>query len=177
MKSAKILCIISFMLMVLLYGCVTSTTMIEQLKKEIPQAQAFVEKHTENLALLVEIQDRLIDVRYTFNKTDKVYIQHYVDGRWQAQAKITSLHETTLLSRYEKNAILEILEDIDHKLAYIRIDSVLTEIIYMEYNRGRNASELVICNEDPLVLASYTGMYIEWIDDKWAAMIYYWQRG
>ena len=161
----------------LLYGCISSNDMINDMKERIPLAREFIEAHEKNLIVLLSIQNRLDGVIYTFSQDESIREYVYSEGLWGSLVTETSISHFEDLSETEVTAVTQILRSIDCDFTFIHICPEFTQILFMENNKGRHVTDFLIRNDDIHRLSLYSDYYVDQINQEWSISISYWQRG
>ncbi|MCL2046912.1 MAG: hypothetical protein FWG88_11075 [Oscillospiraceae bacterium] len=158
-------------------GCKSQKSMMEDMKKEIPNAVKFVEEHEENLSFLLDIQNRLDDVTFVFTRNEVVNMHEARNGGSYKRLYSVSMDECTLIDEKEKDAITSIFNVLDNSGYLIEVTPEFIQIIYQEMSQGKSIVSLRIENRDNFNYNVSNTFTYEIVNETWTITVFARQRG
>ena len=161
----------------LLCGCVSSDDMMNEMKEQLPNVRAFIDLNADSLAVLISTQRRLEDIVIEVAKDEYARVFDYSNGKWGALSTETSLSDASILFDDERNAIIDILSQIEDSNACVQIFPELILILYISQSRERQVADMIIRRGDHYRSYDSGNYFHERIDDYWSMEILLSKRG
>ena len=143
---------------------------LKEMEGLIPGAIRFVEDNEEDLAVILEIQERLTDAHYSIDlSTVTVY-----PGYSSKPSEETSVTKADFLSEREKEAIKNVCLSAEYNLFHIYITPDVTEMFYGDTSGVRFAELRIASSPSPSRLYSLlNGLHLyEQVNDNWYVLVY-----
>jgi len=172
--TVMLACVVSAILL-FATGCATTTGMLDQMKKHIPEAAQFVDDYEGDLSVILGIQSRLTDVEYDFFQNGKVGI-NYLSDTAPYKNEDTTIDSCDFLSEKEKQVIQNLLSGLGEGGYCISVGPSETMVIYRGVGRGAISTDLRITDAmDKANSSNIYASYCEQINDVWYARIVSWK--
>ncbi|MCL2046902.1 MAG: hypothetical protein FWG88_11025 [Oscillospiraceae bacterium] len=168
--------VVCLLLLFVSSGCKSQKSMMEDMKKEIPNAVKFIEENENNLSTLLNIQNCLNDISYVFYRDNSMSIFEYVDGSTYKRVNSYDNHSEVLISIDENDIIKDLFEKLDSTSYSIEITPDYIQIMYKQLNHGKNVADLYIVNRSIDDFHVSDVLIYEIVDETWIITVSTWRR-